>query len=121
MLQRPWSFAPFSMIRAPGCVSRSPNTSAAFEAGEISWTKVREICRVATPETEDEWLMRAKRLTNRALEKMVRHKTGIREQDFLRIPMPADVMDVWKECEELAERMSGCELAPYQVLEAMTE
>ena len=79
-------------------LEKLPKVSAAFEAGEITWTKVREICRVATPETEDEWIMRAKRLTNRALERMVRHKTGTREQDFLRIPMPADVMDVWKEC-----------------------
>ena len=33
-----------------------PATSQRFRAGALSWTKVRELTRVATEETEEEWL-----------------------------------------------------------------
>jgi hypothetical protein len=49
-----------------------PVIAAAFDSGDISWTKVREIVRVAKPETEEEWLRKAARLSNRELEREVR-------------------------------------------------
>src|SRR6266540_3382520 len=45
-----------------------PEIDAAFSRGEVPWTKVREIARVAAPETEREWLALAKRCTSRELE-----------------------------------------------------
>ena len=39
-----------------------------FRRGLLCWTKVRAICRVATPETEDQWLDKAHTLSSSQLE-----------------------------------------------------
>jgi hypothetical protein len=49
-----------------------PLLDAAFCAGEIGWTQLRLLCRVATPEDQQEWLASAGRLTARALAREVR-------------------------------------------------
>jgi 5-methylcytosine-specific restriction endonuclease McrA len=46
-------------------------TSKALRAGEISWSAVRELTRVATPETEPEWLAATENKTVREVERMV--------------------------------------------------
>jgi hypothetical protein len=53
-------------------LARLPAIEAAFVAGRISWSKARDLCRVATPEDEPLWLDAALRLTARALEREVR-------------------------------------------------
>ena len=50
--------------------------------GRLSWSKVREIIRVATPETESAWLDRAERLSCRELEAAV-GASGTAEGDKL--------------------------------------
>jgi hypothetical protein len=49
-----------------------PLLDAAFCAGEIGWTQLRLLCRVATPEDQQEWLALAERLTARELAREVR-------------------------------------------------
>jgi hypothetical protein len=49
-----------------------PALDAAFCAGEIGWTQLRLLCRVATPEDQQEWLTLAGRLTARELAREVR-------------------------------------------------
>lgn len=49
-----------------------PLMRAAAEAGELYWTKVREASSVATPETEGVWLHRARTLSSRKLERLVK-------------------------------------------------
>ncbi len=44
----------------------------AFASGEISWSKTRLLCRVATEDTETEWLAKARELGCRELEGLVR-------------------------------------------------
>jgi hypothetical protein len=44
---------------------------AAFIAGELSYSRVREVTRVAQPDTESEWLDCARHLDMRALERRV--------------------------------------------------
>jgi len=48
-----------------------PVLARTLAAGELDWTKAREIVTVATPETEEEWVARARSLTSRALEREV--------------------------------------------------
>jgi hypothetical protein len=48
-----------------------PELTEAFSAGQLGWTKAREVARVATPRTEGEWVRRALALTNRKLEREV--------------------------------------------------
>lgn len=50
-----------------------PALDAAFAAGEVGWTKLREITKVATPETDAAWAERAKTVTSRELETLVAH------------------------------------------------
>jgi hypothetical protein len=45
-----------------------PAVVGAIRQGRLSWSKARELMRVATPETEAEWLARAARLSCRELE-----------------------------------------------------
>ena len=48
-----------------------PELTEAFSAGELGWTKAREVARVATTRTEGEWVRRALALTSRGLEREV--------------------------------------------------
>jgi hypothetical protein len=48
-----------------------PQVEAAFIAGEVSYSRVREITRVARPETESAWLELARSLDMRSLERRV--------------------------------------------------
>ena len=48
-----------------------PALDAAFEAGELGWTKAREVLRVATPETDDLWVDFALSTNSRVLERAV--------------------------------------------------
>ncbi len=57
-------------------LDRLPRLRAAFEAGEISWTKARTVTRAATPETEERWIGKALELTNRRLEISVAQANG---------------------------------------------
>ncbi len=49
-----------------------PALDTAFCAGEIGWTQLRLLCRVATQEDQQEWLALAARISARALAREVR-------------------------------------------------
>ncbi|MGV8123575.1 MAG: HNH endonuclease [Candidatus Xenobiia bacterium LiM19] len=59
------------MLRTGKALEHLPLLSNAYEEGEISSTHVREITRVATPETESFWYEAAKKSTTRQIEKLV--------------------------------------------------
>ena len=98
-----------------------PGISAAFDAGDLSWTKAREIVRVATRETEGEWLERASKLTNRDLEKAIQRHEGGDPDEFVTftMSMPRSLLPLWHDCYELAERIYASELEKWQVFEPM--
>ena len=48
-----------------------PVLERAFQTGQLGWTKVRELLRVVTEDTEAAWVDRAKAITSRALEALV--------------------------------------------------
>ncbi len=81
--------------------------------------KRREIVSVATSETEAEWLEKARALSNRDLEKEVRRHAGRESGGFatVTISMPVEVLAMWNDAYELAERLCGTELEKWQVLE----
>ena len=97
-----------------------PAIRAEFDAGKLSWTKAREIVAVATPDTEEEWLEKARVLSNRDLEKEVRRHDGRGSGGFasVTISMPVEILEMWHDAYEVAERVSGAELEKWQVLEA---
>jgi hypothetical protein len=58
-------------LRVAQSLERLPQTSEALRGGELNWSKVRELTRVATAETEGAWLESARGLTVRQVEEMV--------------------------------------------------
>ena len=67
-------------------LEKLPRLAAAFDRGEVAWTKIREVSRVATEETEEEWLDVARRATSRELEDAVaRARKGDRPDDGVKI------------------------------------
>jgi Holliday junction DNA helicase RuvB len=62
---------------------------AAFAAGKVPWTKVREIARVATAETERKWLHLALTATSREVEEAVaRARRGDEPREGLKARRP---------------------------------
>ena len=53
-----------------------PAVERAFRQGELSWTKARQVARVATAENEASWIDRAKAMTSRELEAEVARAKG---------------------------------------------
>lgn len=60
-------------VRVAHALAMLPKISASMEEGELSYYKVRELTRVATPETEDTLLMIAQHGSAHHVETVVRH------------------------------------------------
>jgi hypothetical protein len=58
-------------LRVAQSLERLPQMSEALRVGELNWSAVRELTRVATPETEGSWLESARGSTVRQVEEMV--------------------------------------------------
>ncbi len=58
-------------LRVARALRALPELAQALEAGSLCWTAVRELTRVATPETERQWLIAAKGLKVREIERLV--------------------------------------------------
>jgi hypothetical protein len=100
-----------------------PRLTAAFETGEISRSQARLLLRVATPDTEPEWLLRARSLSVRLLDREVRaaladialsvDTTASIEDDeapvgeWVDLPVPPRMRPIWDRALELARRSSG--------------
>jgi hypothetical protein len=58
-------------LRVAEALERLPEFAEALEQGRVCWSALRELTRVATPETEAAWLAAAAGRTVRELEKLV--------------------------------------------------
>jgi hypothetical protein len=64
-------------LRVARALETLPATAEALRSGEQSWSAVRELTRVATPETEAEWIAFSRGRTVRQLERKVAlHQRG---------------------------------------------
>jgi hypothetical protein len=71
-------------VRVARALVGLPEINAAFERGELSFSKVRAMTRVATPENEDYLLMIAHHGTAQHVEKLVgAYRTVSRNEDFI--------------------------------------
>jgi len=68
-------------VRVAQALATLPLIDAAFAAGEISYSKVRAMTRVATPENEDYLLHIARHGTASHVEGLVRRYRKVRQQD----------------------------------------
>ena len=79
-----------------------------FEAGELDWTKTRQVARIATDETAAEWIEAARTLTSRELERKVAEARG--EEVLVRMMVamrPGDAADVDLALKRLREELCG--------------
>jgi len=60
------------LMRNSGLLSSLPLTKEAYLQGEIKKSALRHLSRVLTPENEAEWISKTKKLSLKALEKMVK-------------------------------------------------
>ncbi len=61
----------YEFIRLAEALDELPGLKDQIESGDLPWTKAREVVKVATPETEKEWLALAESKSRRDLEKEV--------------------------------------------------
>ncbi|WP_133150669.1 DUF222 domain-containing protein [Frankia canadensis] len=61
----------YEYVRAARALEDLPQTREAFGHGRISYSKVRAITRIATPENEGEWVTEALRCSARKLDRLV--------------------------------------------------
>ena len=70
-------------LRVAKALKDCPKIAQAFEQGEISFSKVRAMTRVATPATEEYLLQIARHGTASQMEKLVRHYRGVIRENAL--------------------------------------
>jgi hypothetical protein len=61
----------YEFIRLAEALDDFPGLKQGLASGELPWTKAREVVKVATPETEQQWLVMAESKSRRELEKEV--------------------------------------------------
>ena len=97
-------------LRVAKAMRELPEMRARWAAGELTYSVVRELTRVATPEVEDEWLTWAtgdgvRRTVREVAQTVARHSSGSKPSDP---PAPFEEQTV-----TVALRMSGSEAARY--------
>lgn len=70
-------------VRVGRTIAELPEIRAAFGAGELSYSKVRALTRVATPSTEGELVELARHATAAHLERIVRAYRAVRQREEL--------------------------------------
>ncbi|MBC8368257.1 HNH endonuclease [bacterium] len=71
----------YEFIRLAEALDELPGLRKSLSSGDLPWTKAREVVKVATPETEKEWLVLAKNKSRRDLEKEVVASRARRDAD----------------------------------------
>jgi Domain of unknown function (DUF222)/HNH endonuclease len=69
-------------VRVARCLDELPAIRAAFGRGQLSFSQVRAMTRVATPETEEEMLEIAEHATAAQLEALLRRYRGVLEVEL---------------------------------------
>jgi 5-methylcytosine-specific restriction endonuclease McrA len=102
-------------VRVAEALEELPELAEALRSGKLNWSAVRELSRVAVPETEREWIAMARRGTVREVERMVSGRargdrpTDRRRPEFvrhiLRFEVGAETLATFREAmKELQKR-----------------
>ncbi len=70
----------YEFIRLSEALDRLPGLKAGVKSGELTWTKAREVVKVATPETEGRWLEMAEKKSRRELEQEIAKSRARRDR-----------------------------------------
>jgi hypothetical protein len=120
------------LARTGAALSRLPSASAALVSGALPWSKVRLVCRVATPADERVWVSRAHAISVRALEHEVRavdrgalevstdeDGAPAEERGGIRIRCTPGVRAKWWYARQLARRSAGEALPVWEAMETV--
>jgi hypothetical protein len=107
-------------LRTAEALEELPALGRSLHEGTVSWSAVRELARVATPETEREWLEAAQGRTVHEVERLVSgQKRGARPADepdsalqrrTLRFDVSADTLATFREAMLMLRRRSNAPL-----------
>jgi hypothetical protein len=116
-------------LRVAECLTDLPRLAGALSGGEVNGSCVRELTRVAVPETEEEWLAVSRGQSVRCLEALVSgHARGDRPMDpqrpssprrVLRFEVTPETFALFREAESKLQRASGGQLDSDELLLAM--
>jgi hypothetical protein len=123
------------LARVDAALGRLPGVEAALVDGELTWTKVRLLCRVVSADDEVLWIDFARRRTARALSREVRavdagalesgatttDEDGTPEEERVTVQLrctPA-VRARWWQARQLARRVAGESLPVWGCMEAI--
>ena len=106
-------------LRVAQALETLPVLACALRSGAISWSAVRELSRVATPETETAWLLAGSKKTLRELERLVSGLTPgalpgdpqkpAARRHILRLEVSAETFATYREAIGKLQRDSGGE------------
>jgi hypothetical protein len=113
-------------LRVAGALEEMPEMTAALMESRLPFSAVRELTRVATPETEEEWIKAAQGRTLREIEPMVagRRRGALPEtppdpaliQHKLFLEVSAETKALMREVFRLVRQEAGCHLTDDEVL-----
>jgi len=116
-------------MRVARSLAALPETTAALARGALSYSAVRELTRVATAETEAEWLAAAKGLVANQIERLVAgHQPGERPEDpthpdlrprAVRVELPPEVYALWRQARSVVAAERGTELSDADFVETL--
>jgi len=106
-----------------------PEIAARFREGEIGWTAVREVTRVATAETEDEWLDACEGKSATEIQQMVKgYRKGASPtakpdpaivEDWIGLSVPPAVFAMWRQMRGALDAEAGKRLSDAEVAERL--
>jgi hypothetical protein len=117
------------LARIDRALTGLPSLDASLRGNLLPWCKVRLIARIATPETVDAWIERARAISTRALEAAVREQArgtalepelAAEDPDrhrWVRLRCSPKVRAKWSVVRELAECVAGQRLGDGEALE----
>jgi len=123
-VERVLGYAPrttFERLRVAEALEKLPATRDALASGQAAYSAVREITRIATPDTEREWLAAVQAKTVRDVEALVAgHAVGDRPEDpvdpnlrprHVRFELPPDVYALLVSARRHLELQTGARLS----------
>jgi len=106
-----------------------PETTTALARGALTYSGVRELTRVALPETETAWLAAAEGLVTNQIERLVaEHRPGDRPDDpadpdlrprVVRIELPPEVYALWRQARMVVATECGGEITDADFVETL--
>ena len=116
-------------MRVARSLAALPETTAVLARGELTYSAVRELTRVATAETEADWLAASRGLVANQIERLVAgHEAGDRPDDpthpdlrprVVRIELPPEVYALWRQARTVVATERGSEISDADFVETI--